>query len=70
MRRSLIIQRSKSLMRSLTRAIHTILGVPCYDAYLTHFIKYHPGENPLSEKEFYRKKVDERDGDGKVRRCC
>lgn len=61
---------NKFLLHLLTRAIHTILGVPRYEEYLAHFSAHHPGDKPLSQKEFYRKAQDERHADGKIRRCC
>lgn len=44
-------------------------GVPSYQAYVLHRIKEHPGEDILSEAEFFKKSQDER-YQGGAQRCC
>lgn len=60
----------RSFLDKLTRVIHTILGVPNYEAYIEHFQLHHPNEQPLCRNDFYRQATDEKSSDGKIRRCC
>ncbi|SDW77600.1 Uncharacterized short protein YbdD, DUF466 family [Marininema mesophilum] len=66
-----------SILHSCIRAVHgvadylnAIAGVPNYERYLEHFKREHPGETPLTEKEFHKKATDEKYGGGSIRRCC
>ncbi|GGE26488.1 hypothetical protein GCM10011571_30860 [Marinithermofilum abyssi] len=60
----------KRTMKAIRHYLHTMAGVPSYERYLEHFHKHHPGETPLSEKEFHKKATDEKYGGGTIRRCC
>ena len=48
--------------------IRAILGVPDYQRYLAHVQAAHPGEKPMSEKEFFRHRLEARAKPGS--RCC
>jgi len=48
--------------------IRTILGVPDYQRYVAHIRTAHPGEEPVSEEEFFRRQLEGRAKPGA--RCC
>ena len=48
--------------------IRRILGVPDYERYLAHVRAAHPGEEPMSEPEFFKRQMDGRAKPGS--RCC
>lgn len=60
----------KKPLKAVADYLNAIAGVPNYKRYLEHFRQAHPGEEPLSEKEFYKRAIDEKYGGGKVQRCC
>ncbi len=55
-------------LRVLWQALRTVTGDDAYERYLAHHACAHPGEVPLSRREFY---VDEeqRKWSG-INRCC
>ena len=42
------------------RALRQVLGAPDYERYLEHARRAHPGEPPLTEDEFCRRRMEER----------
>ena len=44
----------------LLRAVRQVLGAPDYERYLEHARRAHPGEEPLSEDEFCRRRMEDR----------
>jgi uncharacterized short protein YbdD (DUF466 family) len=57
-----------SFLQRMGAVIRTILGVPDYQRYLAHVRSAHPGEQPLSEEEFFRRQLEGRAKPGA--RCC
>jgi uncharacterized short protein YbdD (DUF466 family) len=57
-----------ALLARIGSVIRTILGVPDYERYLAHVRVAHPEEQPLSEKEFFRRQLEGRAKPGS--RCC
>jgi uncharacterized short protein YbdD (DUF466 family) len=57
-------------LKKIIYYVNEIAGVPNYKRYLAHFQKYHPDENPMSEKEFHCRAIDEKYGSSSIRRCC
>lgn len=57
-------------LKAIAAYLNAIAGVPDYQRYLEHFRKHHPGQQPMSEREFFKWAIDERYGGGKLRRCC
>jgi uncharacterized short protein YbdD (DUF466 family) len=51
---------------------HLMIGVPDYETYVAHFARAHPGQVPMTYKEFFRERQAARYGDGGTRgmRCC
>lgn len=56
--------------RYLGQSLRLMVGLPDYDAYLTHMEKTHPGEPVMSYEAFFRDRQEARYG-GKGRiGCC
>lgn len=55
------------------RGIHwyltNLMGDRAYDAYVAHHAAHHPGEAPLTERAFWRERMDEQDRNPGAR-CC
>jgi uncharacterized short protein YbdD (DUF466 family) len=51
---------------------HLMVGVPDYETYVAHVARAHPGQAPMTYKEFFRERQAARYGDGGTRgmRCC
>lgn len=57
--------------RYLAQSLRLMVGLPDYDAYLTHMEATHPGQPAMSYAEFFRERQDARYGvSGKMSRCC
>ncbi|BFO57459.1 YbdD/YjiX family protein [Paracidovorax citrulli] len=57
--------------RYLAQSLRLMVGLPDYDAYLTHRERTHPGEPVMSYAEFFRERQDARyGGNGRIGRCC
>ena len=56
-------------MSKLLSLLKRLAGMPDYPAYLEHQRACHPGEAPLSEREFYDRYLETRYG-GAGSRCC
>ncbi|WP_029421585.1 YbdD/YjiX family protein [Alicyclobacillus macrosporangiidus] len=56
--------------KRLNTHIKTIFGMPNYERYLEHHRQAHPGQTPMSEREYYMHCLKERYESGKVTRCC
>ncbi|AVS86091.1 DUF466 domain-containing protein [Paracidovorax avenae] len=57
--------------RYLAQSLRLMVGLPDYDAYLTHQERTHPGEPVMSYAEFFRDRQDARyGGKGRIGRCC
>jgi len=49
--------------------LRRIVGVPDYDSYLTHMRERHPGEAPLSQRDFEQRCQEDRYNRPGTR-CC
>ncbi|SFF12838.1 Uncharacterized short protein YbdD, DUF466 family [Paracidovorax wautersii] len=57
--------------RYLAQSLRLMVGLPDYDAYLSHQERTHPGEPVMSYAEFFRDRQDARyGGKGRISRCC
>jgi uncharacterized short protein YbdD (DUF466 family) len=57
--------------RYLAQSFRLMVGLPDYDAYLTHMEATHPQQAPMSYEEFFRERLEARYGaKGKMGRCC
>ena len=57
------------LARSLGATLRLMVGLPDYDAYLSHMERTHPDRAPMSYEAFFRERQQARYGSGKGR-CC
>jgi uncharacterized short protein YbdD (DUF466 family) len=48
--------------------IRRLSGDDAYERYLKHHVETHPGETPLSRKDYFRREQERKWGG--VRRCC
>ena len=60
------------LSRGLARTARLMVGVPDYEAYVSHRKAMHPGEPVMTYEEFFRERQSSRYGEngGKISRCC
>ncbi|HWH75395.1 MAG TPA: YbdD/YjiX family protein [Methylibium sp.] len=57
--------------RYLAQGMRLMVGLPDYDAYLTHMEATHPGAPAMSYEDFFRERQDARYGaKGRIGRCC
>ncbi|NKX56329.1 YbdD/YjiX family protein [Arthrobacter mobilis] len=49
--------------------VKAVLGEDAYQVYLDHHRRVHPGTEPMSEREFWRDKMDRQDRNPQGR-CC
>ena len=66
----------RALLRAVGRAgrgirwyITTLMGDSAYATYVAHHGRAHPGEEPLTERQFWRQRMDDQDRNPGVR-CC
>jgi uncharacterized short protein YbdD (DUF466 family) len=55
-------------MRKAAAVVRRILGVPDYERYLAHVRLAHPDQIPMTEREFFRERLEGRAKPGS--RCC
>jgi len=53
----------------VARVIRRIIGVPDYQTYVAHVRTHHPGQEPLSERDFHRERLSARYSQP-GNRCC
>lgn len=58
-----------SMALRVARVIRRIIGVPDYDTYVAHVRSHHPGEAPMSERDFHRERLAARYSKP-GNRCC
>jgi len=58
------------LLRGAARVVRQIVGAPDYERYLEHQAARHPGQPPLSPREYYAEFVTRVYGSGAPTRCC
>ena len=59
----------RSLLSWLQQTALLMVGQPPYEAYLNHMRLRHPGEEPMTQLEFFRDRERARYGSGGGR-CC
>jgi len=47
----------------------TLMGDTAYATYVAHHRRVHPGEDPLTERQFWRQRMDDQDRNPGAR-CC
>lgn len=47
----------------------TLMGDTAYATYVAHHHRVHPDEEPMTERQFWRQKMDDQDGNPGAR-CC
>ncbi len=57
------------LARSVGQSLRLMVGLPDYDAYLSHMARTHPDQEAMSYEAFFRERLEARYGSGKGR-CC
>jgi uncharacterized short protein YbdD (DUF466 family) len=55
-------------LRAVAAIVRRILGVPDYERYLAHIRTAHPDQAPMTEREFFRERLEGRAKPGS--RCC
>jgi len=58
----------KARLNALWRIIRRLSGDDAYERYLDHHATAHPGEAPLSRKEYFKREQERKWGG--IRRCC
>ncbi|HUO79666.1 MAG TPA: YbdD/YjiX family protein [Steroidobacteraceae bacterium] len=62
------LRRLRAIGRALGDVIRGAAGADRYAGYLAHARRHHPGQQPLSREEFFRRDLSAR-WEG-IRRCC
>jgi uncharacterized short protein YbdD (DUF466 family) len=57
-----------NLLARIAAVTRRIVGVPDYERYLAHVRMAHPDEIPMTEREFFRERLEGRAKPGA--RCC
>lgn len=47
----------------------TLMGDTAYETYVAHHRRHHPGEDPVTERQFWRQRMDDQDRNPGAR-CC
>ncbi|WZH37783.1 MAG: YbdD/YjiX family protein [Microbacterium enclense] len=55
--------------RGIRWYVTTLMGDRAYDVYVAHHRAHHPGEAPLTERQFWRQRAAEQDRNPGAR-CC
>ena len=55
--------------RGIRWYITTLMGDSAYATYVAHHGRVHPGEEPLTERQFWRQRMDDQDRNPGAR-CC
>lgn len=66
------IQWFRNILSYRKQFISLLVGVPCYETYVEHMEKNHPGQLIKSRKEFFSEVQEDRFNakGGKISRCC
>ncbi|MTH53627.1 putative selenoprotein [Bacillus mangrovi] len=67
-----MLKRLAAILKHRKQFFNLLVGVPCYETYVTHMQTRHPGEPVKTRKEFFCEAQEERYNakGGKVSRCC
>ncbi len=65
-------ERIRVLGKRLAQCGHLMVGVPDYETYVAHVARAHPGQAPMTYRQFFRERQAACYGDGGTRgmRCC
>jgi uncharacterized short protein YbdD (DUF466 family) len=64
-------ERIRLIGKHLGQCGHLMVGVPDYETYVAHVARAHPGQAPMTYKQFFRDRQAARYGDGaRGMRCC
>jgi uncharacterized short protein YbdD (DUF466 family) len=65
-------ERIRLIGERLGQCAHLMVGVPDYETYVAHVESAHPGQAPMTYKQFFRERQAARYGDRGTRgmRCC
>ena len=55
-------------LKQIWRYLRQVSGDDAYERYLVHHRQAHPGEAPMTQEQYFRKRQDEKWS--KVSRCC
>lgn len=55
--------------RGIRWYLTTLMGDRAYDTYVAHHRRHHPDEPPLTERQFWRQRMDDQDRNPGAR-CC
>ncbi|KAA9153837.1 YbdD/YjiX family protein [Microbacterium lushaniae] len=55
--------------RSIRWYVTTLMGDRAYDTYVAHLRVHHPAQQPMTEREFWRDRLDRQDRNPGAR-CC
>lgn len=66
------LPRVSKLLHRIAQTAQLMVGLPDYNAYVTHRRQIHPGEPVMTYEEFFRERQTSRYGNdgGKIGRCC
>jgi uncharacterized short protein YbdD (DUF466 family) len=57
--------------RYLAQSLRLMVGLPDYDAYLSHMAATHPDQPAMDYEQFFRERLEARYGSrGRMGRCC
>ena len=55
--------------RGIRWYVRNLMGDTAYETYIAHHRRHHPGEDPMTERQFWRDRMDEQDRNPGAR-CC
>lgn len=64
-----LLGRAGAVWRGIRWYVTTLMGDTAYVTYVAHHDRHHPGEEPLSERQFWRERMDDQDRNPGAR-CC
>ena len=50
--------------------LHMLVGSPSYEAYLAHMAESHPGQTPMTRRQFHNNRLTARYGGASGGKCC
>ena len=63
------VRSAQGALRTFLGALRQVVGAPDYERYLEHQAACHPGQAPLTPREYYADFVNRQFGSGPTR-CC
>ncbi|GAA0532837.1 hypothetical protein GCM10011581_17580 [Saccharopolyspora subtropica] len=64
-----VLSRLRESARAAWQIVRGVVGENAYERYLEHQRRHHPDEEPLPEREFWRRHIDRQDAQPGSR-CC